>query len=149
MIVQAHPETHGVELTEAAAAQVRDMLRAEGRDDLHLRIAAQPGGCSGLRYELFFDEVFRDVRDLHDVRVVVDPESAPLLAGARIDFLTSNGQEGFTIENPNARSGCGCRDGAEEPDAADATCGCGGGGSCSDEKEGSGGGCGCGGGSCG
>ena len=47
-------ETHGVELTDTAALKARTLLEQEGRDDMHLRIAVQPGGCAGLRYQLFF-----------------------------------------------------------------------------------------------
>lgn len=46
----------GIVLTDAAAAKVKALLDQEGRDDLALRVAVQPGGCSGLRYQLFFDE---------------------------------------------------------------------------------------------
>jgi Fe-S cluster assembly iron-binding protein IscA len=48
--------THGVVLSDPAAAKVKALLAQEGRDDLALRVAVQPGGCSGLRYQLFFDE---------------------------------------------------------------------------------------------
>ena len=48
--------TEGIFLTDAAALKVKTLLDAEGRDDLSLRIAVQPGGCSGLRYQLFFDD---------------------------------------------------------------------------------------------
>ena len=54
------PGTTGVLLSDAAAAKVKALLDQEGRDDLRLRIAVQPGGCSGLRYQLFFDERFLD-----------------------------------------------------------------------------------------
>ena len=50
------PATDGIILTDAAAAKVKSLLDQEGRDDLALRLAVQPGGCSGLRYQLFFDE---------------------------------------------------------------------------------------------
>ena len=48
--------THEVNLTDIAAGKVRDLLEQEGRPDLRLRIAVQPGGCSGLIYQLYFDE---------------------------------------------------------------------------------------------
>ena len=54
------PGTTGVLLSDPAAAKVKALLDQEGRDDLRLRIAVQPGGCSGLRYQLFFDERFLD-----------------------------------------------------------------------------------------
>jgi iron-sulfur cluster assembly accessory protein len=52
--------THGVKLTETAVGKVKALLEAEGRDDLRLRVAVQPGGCSGLIYQLFFDELLEE-----------------------------------------------------------------------------------------
>jgi iron-sulfur cluster assembly accessory protein len=98
-------------LTQAAAAKVRVLLDSEGRDDLRLRVAVQPGGCSGLQYQLFFDERTLDGDidlDLHGVPVVVDRMSAPYLGGATIDFTDTIEQQGFTIDNPNATGGCAC-----------------------------------------
>jgi iron-sulfur cluster assembly accessory protein len=104
---------HGVLLTDAAATKVRTLLDQEGRDDLQLRIAVQPGGCSGLRYQLFFDERNLDgdvVHDFDGVAVVVDRMSTPYLQGATIDFVDSIEKQGFTIDNPNATSSCACGD---------------------------------------
>src|SRR5690554_2274161 len=98
--------THGVTLTDVAAAKVRSLLEQEGRDDLRLRLAVQPGGCSGLIYQLYFDERLLDgdaVRDFDGVEVVLDKMSVPYLEGATIDFAD-------TIENPNAGSSCACGD---------------------------------------
>ena len=100
-----------VTLTEAAAVKVRALLDQEGRDDLRLRIAVQPGGCAGLQYQLFFDERSLDgdlELDLNGVPVVVDRMSAPYLGGATIDFTDTIEQQGFTIDNPNAGGGCAC-----------------------------------------
>jgi iron-sulfur cluster assembly accessory protein len=100
-----------VALTEAAAVKVRALLDQEGRDDLRLRIAVQPGGCAGMQYQLFFDErsLDGDVKlDLHGVPLVVDRMSAPYLGGATIDFTDTIEQQGFTIDNPNAGGGCAC-----------------------------------------
>ena len=100
-----------VQLTEMAAGKVRALLEQEGRDDLRLRIAVQPGGCSGLQYQLFFDErsLDGDVElEPHGVPVVVDRMSAPYLAGATVDFTDTIEQQGFTIDNPNASGGCAC-----------------------------------------
>ena len=55
-VVETPTMTDGVLLTDGAAQKVKALLDSEGRDDLALRIAVQPGGCSGLRYQLFFDE---------------------------------------------------------------------------------------------
>jgi iron-sulfur cluster assembly accessory protein len=100
-------------LTDVAAQKVRALLDQEGRDDLRLRIAVQPGGCSGLRYQLFFDERSLDgdlVSDFDGVEVVVDRMSAPYLTGATIDFADRIDQQGFTIDNPNAQGSCACGD---------------------------------------
>jgi iron-sulfur cluster assembly accessory protein len=102
-----------VVLTDTAAAKVKHLLDQEGRDDLALRVAVQPGGCSGLRYQLFFDERTLDGDDLHDfggVKVVVDRMSGPYLGGAVIDFVDTIEKQGFTIDNPNATGSCACGD---------------------------------------
>ena len=105
--------THGVKLTDAAADKVRSLLAQEGRDDLRLRVAVQPGGCSGLIYQLYFDERLLDgdaVVDFDGVEVVVDKMSVPYLDGATIDFEDTIQKQGFTIDNPNAGGSCACGD---------------------------------------
>ncbi|MFN8183437.1 MAG: iron-sulfur cluster assembly accessory protein [Candidatus Nanopelagicales bacterium] len=105
--------TSGVTLTEAASTKVAALLAQEGREDLALRIAVQPGGCSGLRYQLFFDEraLDGDTRiDFDGVTVVVDRMSSPYLGGATIDFVDQIDKQGFTIDNPNATGSCACGD---------------------------------------
>ena len=106
-------QTTGVLLTDQAATKVKSLIENEGRDDLALRIAVQPGGCSGMRYQLFFDDrqMDGDVRqDFSGVTVVVDRMSVPYLMGATIDFADTIEQQGFTIENPNAQNSCACGD---------------------------------------
>jgi len=113
MTVQDEATAQGVILTSAAAAKVSNLLTAEGRDDLRLRIAVQPGGCSGLRYQLYFDDrsVEGDqVQDFVGVNVVVDKMSGPYLMGAKIDFVDTIEKQGFTIDNPNATGSCACGD---------------------------------------
>ncbi|MBA3799754.1 MAG: iron-sulfur cluster assembly accessory protein [Geodermatophilaceae bacterium] len=103
----------GVVLSDPAAAKVKALIDQEGRDDLRLRIAVQPGGCSGLRYQLFFDERALDgdvVADFDGVQVVTDRMSAPYLGGAVIDFVDTIEKQGFTIDNPNAQGSCACGD---------------------------------------
>lgn len=103
--------THGVILTDAAAEKVKALLEQEGRDDLRLRVAVQPGGCSGLIYQLYFDERLMDgdaTADFGGVEVVVDRMSIPYLDGATIDFADSIERQGFTIDNPNAAGSCSC-----------------------------------------
>ena len=103
----------GIVLTDGAAAKVKHLLDQEGRDDLALRVAVQPGGCSGLIYQLYFDERVLDgdlLRDFEGVEVVVDRMSSPYLDGATIDFADTIEKQGFTIDNPNAGSSCACGD---------------------------------------
>jgi iron-sulfur cluster assembly accessory protein len=105
--------SHGVSLTETAAGKVKALLEAEGRDDLRLRITVQPGGCSGLIYQLFFDEQLEEqdaIVDFGGVEVVVDQMSVPYLDGASIDFEDTIQKQGFTIDNPNAAGTCACGD---------------------------------------
>jgi iron-sulfur cluster assembly accessory protein len=110
---QSNIRTDGINVSDAAADKVRSLLEQEGRDDLQLRIAVQPGGCSGLRYQLFFDERTLDgdiVTDFNGVSVVVDRMSSPYLNGAVIDFVDTIEKQGFTIDNPNATGSCACGD---------------------------------------
>lgn len=103
----------GITLTEVAAVKVAALLAQEGRDDLALRVAVQPGGCSGLRYQLYFDDRALDgdtVSEFGAVKVVTDKMSTPYLTGASIDFLDTIEKQGFTIDNPNAGGSCACGD---------------------------------------
>jgi iron-sulfur cluster assembly accessory protein len=106
--------SHGVALSDAAAAKVASLLEQEGRDDLRLRLAVQPGGCSGLIYQLYFDERLLDGDATAEfgsgVEVVVDKMSVPYLDGATIDFEDTIQKQGFTIDNPNAQGSCACGD---------------------------------------
>jgi iron-sulfur cluster assembly accessory protein len=100
-----------VTLSDAARAKVADLLKQEGNDDLALRVAVRPGGCSGYSYEMFFDSEIADddiLRSFGDVKLVVDPESAGLIAGATLDYRDGLNESGFHITNPNATRTCGC-----------------------------------------
>lgn len=103
----------GIALSDAAAEKAKALLEQEGRDDLRLRVAVQPGGCSGLKYQLFFDERSLDgdqISAFGGVEVVVDRMSVPYLSGATIDFVDRIDAQGFTIDNPNASGSCACGD---------------------------------------
>jgi iron-sulfur cluster assembly accessory protein len=110
---ETNTTTTGIALTDVAAAKVAALLAQEGRDDLYLRVAVQPGGCSGLRYQLYFDERNQEgdiAREYGSVKVVVDKMSDPYLMGATIDFVDTIEKQGFTIDNPNAGGSCACGD---------------------------------------
>ena len=114
MTVESSETTaQGLILTDAAAAKVKSLLEQQGEEALQLRVAVQPGGCSGLRYQLFFDDRSMDgdvVSDFGGVSVVTDRMSAPYLLGASIDFVDTIEKQGFTIDNPNATGSCACGD---------------------------------------
>ena len=100
-----------IQLTENAAGKVKELLVEEGRSDIALRVAVQPGGCSGLRYAMYLDDQLSDkdvAEEQHGVRIVVDKMSVPYLSQATIDFVDSLEASGFTIDNPAAQSSCAC-----------------------------------------
>ncbi|MDR3107660.1 MAG: iron-sulfur cluster assembly accessory protein [Bifidobacteriaceae bacterium] len=111
MTTVATDKTHGVKLTPAAATKVRELLDREGKPELRLRLAVEPGGCAGMQYDLGFDDSSLEgdmVVEFDGVPLVVDQLSAPLVDGATIDFEDSISAQGFAIDNPNARQGCAC-----------------------------------------
>lgn len=100
-----------IELSDQAVTKIAELLTAEGDESLCLRVAVRPGGCSGFSYEMYFDGDVADtdhVASFGSVRVVVDPASAPLLAGATLTYTDGLQGAGFSIENPNAQRSCGC-----------------------------------------
>ena len=100
-----------VTLTDLAVTKVAALLEEEGNEDLALRVAVRPGGCSGYSYEMFFDsEIAEDdiVREYGAVKVVIDPDSAGLMKGSTLDYQDGLQNAGFHISNPNATRTCGC-----------------------------------------
>jgi iron-sulfur cluster assembly protein len=101
-----------IEVTSPAAERIRGLLDKEGKLESHaLRLKVVGGGCSGLRYELAFDErVNENDTELETggVRVIVDEKSALYLVGTTLDYIDSLMESGFKIQNPNAKSTCGC-----------------------------------------
>ena len=98
-------------LTDNAASKVNELITAEGEENLALRVAVRPGGCSGFSYEMYFDtdRAADDItKDFGGVDVVVDPQSAQLLEGATLDYTDGLQDAGFSIDNPNAQRTCGC-----------------------------------------
>jgi iron-sulfur cluster assembly protein len=101
-----------IHVTDTAAERIRALLEKDGKQDTHgLRMKVVGGGCSGLRYELAFDDQIRDVDtqvEAGGVRVIVDEKSALYLVGTTLDFVDSLNETGFKMVNPNAKSTCGC-----------------------------------------
>jgi iron-sulfur cluster assembly accessory protein len=100
-----------ITLTETAAGKVKELLAEEGRTDIALRVAVQPGGCSGLRYAMYLDDEVGQSdmsAEQFGVRVVIDRMSVAYLSEATIDFIDTLDQSGFTIDNPAAQGGCAC-----------------------------------------
>jgi len=104
--------TAPITLSDSAVTKVAELLAQEGNDQLALRVAVRPGGCSGFSYEMFFDSDIAedDLRGEYPsgVKVVVDPASAQLLTGATLDYSDGLQGAGFAINNPNATRSCGC-----------------------------------------
>src|SRR3569833_3449895 len=114
MTVSADTSTQkGVVLTDAAAEKAKSLREQQGEEGLALRVQVQPGGCSGLIYQLYFDdrEVDGDAnQDYNGLTVRIDRMSVPYLSGATIDFVDSIEKQGFTIDNPNAGNTSACGD---------------------------------------
>jgi iron-sulfur cluster assembly accessory protein len=103
-----------IEVTEPATQRIRALLDEEGKAETHgLRMKVVGGGCSGLKYELSFDDRVRDIDsevEAGGVRIIVDEKSALYLVGTVLDFVDTLQESGFKIQNPNASNTCGCGD---------------------------------------
>ena len=100
-----------MQLTESAAGKVKELLQQEGREDIALRVAVQPGGCSGLRYAMYLDDQVGEADTTEEqfgVRLVIDRMSVPYLSQATVDFVDTLEASGFTIDNPVAQGTCAC-----------------------------------------
>ncbi|MCM3651582.1 HesB/IscA family protein [Metabacillus litoralis] len=103
--------TDVVIITEAAAFQIKDMMKEQEEENAYLRVAVNGGGCSGLSYGMGFEhEISEDdnVLEQHGLTFLVKKEDAPILNGTTIDYKQSLMGGGFTIDNPNAIAACGC-----------------------------------------
>ncbi|MDX1650412.1 MAG: iron-sulfur cluster assembly accessory protein [Myxococcota bacterium] len=101
-----------VTVTEPAAQQIKRLLDQEGKTDSHgLRMKVVGGGCSGLQYQLAFDVEEREndnVVTSGGVKLLIDEKSALYLMGTTLDYVDTLMESGFKIQNPNAKSTCGC-----------------------------------------
>jgi iron-sulfur cluster assembly accessory protein len=103
--------TSVVSLTEAAASKLRELTKDETNPDIGLRVYVYSGGCSGYRYGMMLEDAPtpEDNRlDVNGITVYVDGQSVSLLQGSQIDYVDTLMGAGFTVNNPNAVSGCGC-----------------------------------------
>ena len=127
-----------IEITPLAAEKLQSVLKDQGEGDSLLRVIVTPGPNGGFQYVLGIEKEAKEddvVIDADDIKLLVDPESAPLVEGAQIDYVESIMRSGFVISNPNLQGGgCACGGG-----------GCGGGGGGGGCGGGGGGACGCGG----
>ncbi len=128
--------TQIIEVTDLAAEKLEEVLNEQGEDGALLRVMVMPGEQGGFQYMLGVEKDAKDddiMIDAGNIRVLVDPESAPMVEGAKIDYMDGLMRSGFVISNPNLQGEGG---------------GCGGGGGCACGGGGGGGGCGGGGGGC-
>ena len=107
---QSVVETSIIGMTPAAADKVRELLVQENDPSLGLRIFVAGGGCSGLQYGMTLDEEQEGdtVITLSGVNVLVDEMSVGYISGSEVDYVDSLMGAGFTVNNPNAVSSCGC-----------------------------------------
>ena len=118
-----------VSLTPTASAKVRELLEGEGNPELALRVYVAGGGCSGLQYGMALDDSMLDgdtLVEYEGIRVLVDSESLSFIEGSQIDYVDSLMGAGFTVNNPNAVSTCGCGHSfkTEGDSGAARSCGC-------------------------
>jgi iron-sulfur cluster assembly accessory protein len=116
-----------VTISAKAAEMVRDILAKEESDSLALRVYVAGGGCSGLQYGMALDDPMDDdvLINYEGIRVVVDPESLRFIEGAEIDYVDSLMGAGFTVNNPNAVSSCGCGHSFQTAEESGSARGCG------------------------
>ena len=103
--------TTDIQITDAAFTRLREILEARGDTSGMLRVEILGGGCSGFQYRFALDNARGDddtVLERDGMQVVIDPVSLPLLSGSVIDYKDELIGSRFMVENPNARSSCGC-----------------------------------------
>ena len=98
-------------LTDAAAVKLQELTKDEPNPEIGLRVYVYSGGCSGYRYGMMLEDAPTtddNVLNANGVRVYIDNNSVPLIQGSEIDYVDTLMGAGFTVNNPNAVSGCGC-----------------------------------------
>ncbi len=101
-----------IALTDNAVTAVKKAIAKSGKDGAGFRIMVETGGCAGFKYKIGLDTAPRQDDEVVDVgegiRIFVDPQSAPMLSGVKIDFVEEIGRAGFSFDNPNAAKKCNC-----------------------------------------
>ena len=100
-----------VSLTDAAVTKLQELTKEETNPDIGLRVYVYSGGCSGFRYGMMLEDAPTpedNTLDVNGIKVYVDGQSISLLQGSQIDYVDTLMGAGFTVNNPNAVSGCGC-----------------------------------------
>jgi iron-sulfur cluster assembly accessory protein len=108
-MIDAQPTV--VSLSDAAATKLRELTKDEPNSEIGLRVYVYSGGCSGYRYGMMLEDAPTtddNVLSANGVRVYIDNNSVPLIQGSEIDYVDTLMGAGFTVNNPNAVSGCGC-----------------------------------------
>jgi len=99
-----------VQMTEAAAKRINELVEAEGREGQAIQIKVVPGGCAGFSYEFGWisDDAPGTVIELNGAKLIVQESDMRMLAGSTLDYTTSLKGSKFEVNNPNASSSCGC-----------------------------------------
>jgi iron-sulfur cluster assembly protein len=100
-----------IKVTDTAKKQALRLMEDEGKDGFFIRVGVQGGGCSGLMYQLTFDNEDREgdkAFEDNGIKVVVDKKSYLYLVGTILDFSGGLNGKGFVFQNPNADRTCGC-----------------------------------------
>ncbi len=98
-------------VTENAAKQIKALIAdSDESKGKSLRVYVEGGGCSGMQYGMTFDTKQADDREFaqNGVSVIIDAQSLEYLRGSTIDYVDSIQGSGFRIQNPNAKTSCGC-----------------------------------------
>ncbi|CAI4033240.1 MAG TPA: iron-sulfur cluster insertion protein ErpA [Nitrospiraceae bacterium] len=99
-----------ITVTDVAANKIKELMLEE-KDVVGLRVYVRGGGCHGYQYGMAFENKIGEddtVIEKNGIQVILDPQSAPLLSGAEVDYVDSLQGSGFAVKNPQAKTTCGC-----------------------------------------